>query len=835
MLRKDLHKFLLSIVFPSVLAIALFILTILSFILPTFERNIMDKKKEMISELTNTACSLVEEYNLEYKNKHLTIDEAQELAASRVKQMRYGKEKKDYFWIIDRHPKMIMHPYRDELINTDLTDYADPNGKKLFVIATKIVEEKGEGFIDYMWQWKDDSTRIVPKLSYVKAYEPWGWIIGTGIYLEDVKLEIKTLKSRLLRISFFIALLIILIELYVIRQSLRIENKRKKAEDELLLSRQKYKSLVEVSTEGTLMLLNKNIIFSNIKFSNLIGYDSSEIMLLKFEDIFNTDWSQVISSFTDPKKSISLETQINCKGNIVKDVIISVSKISYANDTGYIIITKEVTQQKLIEKETEHLSQELQTSLLLMNQPIKCFVSDILKCSANTSVLEAAMLMTRKKRNNLFIHSNNETIGVINNSDMLTRVLAQNINTEKPVIDIMTSPVVSIHDTALLYEAVLLLKNKNISHLAVKNIQGELYGVIGYEDITKMQENTVSYLIKEIEIAEDIESLHKIHTRVPVLVNALIESGDRTKNITRIITSVTDSITKRIIELAIEEQGSLPCKFAFIVVGSEGRMEQTLSTDQDNAIVFDDLEAENVDKAYTYFQKLGTIICRNLNVVGYKLCDGGNMANNPKWTQPLSVWKEYFSGWINTSDPQSILDASIFFDFRCVYGNDSFVNDLRNHVNEAIDNKSVFFYHLAQSVVKYKPPVSIFGNIIGNSASGSQVSLDIKKIILPIIGFIRLYSIYSKLKITNSFARLNQLYSEQVISKSMYDELELSYNYLMQIRFRFQAKKILQNEIPDNIIEINKLTHIEIATLKKIFDEITNLQTKLNFDFKGTM
>ncbi|MCK5467475.1 MAG: cache domain-containing protein, partial [Cyclobacteriaceae bacterium] len=334
----------------------------------------MDNKKEMISELTNTAWSLLEEYDREFKSLDFSKEEAQRIAASKIARMRYGKENKDYFWIIDMHPTMIMHPYRSELMQTDLSDYQDPNGVKLFVKAVEVVEKHGEGFIDYMWQWKDDSTRTVPKLSYVRGYEPWGWIVGTGIYLEDVKDEITILKNRLLRISFLITLIITVILSFVIRQSLNIENKKKDAEDKLLLSKQKYKSLVEASTEGTLMILNQAIIFCNVKFSKLIGYDSAQILSLKFEDIFKTDWKQVISSFDDPKKSVSIETQIKCHDGTEKDVIISVSKIKYANDNGYIIITKGITQQNQIEKEAEHLSQELQTSLLLMNQPIGHFV-----------------------------------------------------------------------------------------------------------------------------------------------------------------------------------------------------------------------------------------------------------------------------------------------------------------------------------------------------------------------------------------------------------------------------------------------------------------------------
>lgn len=832
---KRLHKFFLSIVFPSIFAIGLFILSIFFVIIPSFEDAIMDRKKEMISELTNTTWSLLEEFDQEYKKQSLSMEDAQKLAASRIRQIRYGHENKDYFWITDLHPIMIMHPYTSELIGSDLASYEDPNGKKLFVEAADLVANEGEGFIEYMWQWKDDSSRIVPKLSYVKGFEPWGWIIGTGIYLEDVREEISILKMRLLRISLFITLLITTILSFVIRQSLGIENKRKIAEAKLLLSRQKYKSLVEASTEGTLMILNKSIIFSNAKFNRLIGYEASEVLQLEFDNIFQLSLAEVIAAIDDPQKSLSLETEITCYDETKKDVVLSVSEIKYGEDKGYIIVTKEISQQKLIEKETEHLTLELQTSLVLMNQPIKHLIKEILKCPADKSIHEAASLMSRKKRKVLLIHQDNAIIGVINDSDLKKRVLAENLDPQKPVIEIMTSPVISIGKNALLYEAILLFKDKNISHLGTKSEDGQISGIISYEDIISLQQNSVSYLIKEIEAAEDIEQLLRIHNRVPVLVNALIESGDKTQNITRIITSVSDAIVYRIISLAIEDLGEPPCEFAFMVMGSEGRMEQTLSTDQDNAIVFENQNPENLEKVNVYFLKLGQQVCGSLNEVGYKYCDGEIMAENPKWTQPASKWEAYFSEWINASDPQSILEASIFFDFRCVYGKSALIKDLRKHVNHALENKSVFFYHMAQSVVKYKPPVSLFGKIIDKNHSSDRINLDIKKVMLPITSFIRLYTLHNKLDETNSLARIKQLHEKEVINKSMYDELVLSYNYLMNLRFRFQAAGIMDSKAPNNIIDINNLTHIEVSTIKKIFGEIGNLQTKLNFDFKGTM
>lgn len=215
MSNKVIRKFFFSIIVPSILTILLFITSIYVILIPSFEKNMMNKKKEMIRELTNTAWSLIKEYDDEYKDSLITLEEAQRLAAKKIGKMRYGTEGKDYFWITDMKPVMIMHPYRPELNNSMLDDYTDPQGVRLFIEAVKVVKTMDEGFINYMWQWKDDSTQIVPKLSYVKGFENWGWIIGTGIYLDDVQAEIGALKERLTKISLLISAIIILILAFI--------------------------------------------------------------------------------------------------------------------------------------------------------------------------------------------------------------------------------------------------------------------------------------------------------------------------------------------------------------------------------------------------------------------------------------------------------------------------------------------------------------------------------------------------------------------------------------------------------------------------------------------
>ncbi|WP_320040870.1 DUF294 nucleotidyltransferase-like domain-containing protein [uncultured Desulfobacter sp.] len=829
MSNKVIRKFFFSIIVPSILTILLFISSMYLILIPSFEENMMNKKKEMIRELTNTAWSLIKEYDDEYKNSLITLEQAKRLASKKIEKMRYGAQGKDYFWISDMNAVMVMHPYRPELNNKMLDNYKDPNGVRLFVEAIKVVKTQGEGFINYMWQWKDDSSQIVPKLSYVKGFKEWEWIIGTGIYLDDVQAEIGALKGRLTRVSLFISAVVILILSFIILQSLKIEARRKMAEDDLLQSRQKYKTLVETSSEGTIMIKDSRIIFSNHMFEQLTGKTHQEIIASKFEDFFSIGWEEVLKSCEKTNKSISIETQVKQGEAVFHDVVISVTRILFEAQEAFVVVTKNVSRKKQTEKIVHNLSSELQSSLILMNQPISQFVKPIVKSNLQTTVAEAALLMDRKKMNLIFIADNDKMLGVVDDSDLRKRVLAKGKDGKCPLVEVMTAPIICISNTALLYQVVLEFRKQNISHLAVKNENNKIIGVLSRKDILEIQHNSLSYILSEIEYAQDVHELKKIYDKIPILVNALLESGNKTELITHIITSVSDAMTNRIIAFALEDHGEPPCRFAFVALGSEGRKEQTIATDQDNAIIFEDVQENNVQKSKNYFLKFAETVNDHLAHVGYELCIGEIMAKNPKYTLTLSDWKKQFTGWINTPEAQNIIDTAVFFDFRCIYGDSFFTDELRKHINLLIDKKAIFVFHLAQTVIQYRSPLNIFGNIAG----GDSETFDIKKILVPVITFIKVFSLQRKIAETNTLQRLEQLLNQNVIQKSMYGELKQAYNFLMGLRFHTQTNALKEFRKPDNTINFKNLTEIEKSTLKNVYSLISDMQTKLNLEFKG--
>ncbi|MEZ5071529.1 MAG: DUF294 nucleotidyltransferase-like domain-containing protein [Bacteroidales bacterium] len=830
---KNLHRFFISIVLPSILAIALYVLSIFLVILPAFESNRMEAKKEMMSELTNTAWSLVDEYHQEALLGNLPGDSARYLAARRIEKIRYGDEYKDYFWITDEVPVMVMHPYRPDLIGQSLTEYADPGGKRLFVEAVEVVKRDGQGTIDYLWQWKDDSTRIVPKLSYVREYAPWGWVIGTGIYLEDVRLEIRAMKTRLLRVALVITVVISIILGFVIRQSLRIETRRREAEDKLRLSRQKYKTLVDASSEGTLMILQEKIIYANLKFSALSGYEPGDLQNARFDTLFGIGWEALTGSIEDPNKTHSRESTLICQDGARKEIVLSVSQVTYAGQLGSIVAIKELSPQQRFDKDAQSLSSELQSSLDLMHQPVRTLVRPCTTCDSKETIGEAARRMTRKKADAVFIVQEGTTIGLVTDSDLRTRVLAGSLDSSRAVIEVMTAPVIALAEDALMYEALLVMKEKNISHLAVKDGAGRISGCLVLRDLVGFQQNAIALLMHEIASAEQPEQLARLYSRVPVLVRALTESGSNTENITHIISSVNDAIHRRVIALALETEGSPPCRFAFVVMGSEGRMEQTLATDQDNALVLENLTEEKEEQARGYFLALAGRINADLHRIGYQYCKGEVMARNPKWTQNLDTWKEYFKGWILDGNPHHIMEASIFFDFRHVYGDQSLVRELRDHVHRLADRQSVFFHHLAQPVMKFKSPLNLFGKIVGNETDADAVKVDIKKSLFPITAFLRLYAIREKLPETNSLDRALGLSERKVIDPDLLEDIRQALDFLTRLRLRVQVGQIVRQEPPDNLVDLHSLSRIDLSTFKKVLSQTEELQTRVRFDFKG--
>lgn len=807
------EKFTSGIVVSVVLGVGSIVLFIVSFyaiIIPMFERSAMERKKEMIHELTNTAWSVLSEYDEAYKAGRITLAEAKVLAAEEVGKMRYGPEQKNYFWITTTDPVMINHPYRSDLNGKNLVDFADKLGNRLFADAVNLVNEKGEGVVEYYWQKKDGTSREVPKLSYVKAYPEWNWIVGTGIYLDDVRLEIKRLRDKLLRISVLIIGIIIVILFYVLKQTRIIEQKRKDAVNELRSSNQRYKSLVGASTEGTLMVVERKVVFANSKFISLLDNEDRSLVGTDFSELFKLSWDEMVSGIKNPNTTYAFETELLKSKAGYHHIVAYVTQVEQSDSTAYIVVIKNITEKNRLRLDTQKLSEDVQLSLQLMNQPVKNLVNENIYCDIDMPIGKVIALMNNKRSEIISVRSSDETVGVLTDKDIRNRLMNSGITMDSPVVKLMTSPVISINQGALLYEAVLLFRKHSISHLMVTNHNNRIYGNISYFKCLEMQNNSLTFLIQEIQKCDVISDIRNIYNKVPVLIQAIFTSTDNISSVSRIITSIADAVNKRVIEMAIAEVGQPPCEFAFIAMGSEGRGEQTLKTDQDNAIIF----AEQSDDNKKYFLHLSVIINENLHKIGYARCEGDLMAGNPEWCNHIDEWKHIFSTWINNPVGLNVLDSSLFFDMRLVFGSEQLSSELIDFVYEELKGKDEFFSQLVKTVAASKP---VF----------ERKRVDIKKLLIPIVGYLRTMALFYSIKQTNSMLRLNYLMAYDLISESKAQEIEKMYNFLMHLRIKWQVSLILDSDWPSNTISLINLTAIEQETLKNIIKEVLKLQEEL--------
>ncbi|MGY5452591.1 DUF294 nucleotidyltransferase-like domain-containing protein [Agarivorans sp. MS3-6] len=343
------------IVIPTLLAILLFITAIVFVIVPQVEGSMMSQKKLMIKELTSSAVSIVERYIQLQESGELSLEQAQSKAAEEVKAMRYGEQNKDYFFITDMHPRMIMHPYRQDLKGRDLTRYTDSenkSGKLIFVEFTQLVKDQQEGYLEYLWQWKDDPNKTAPKLSYVYGVAQWQWIIGTGVYFNDVQKEIDKLEQALFTTFMLITLGLVAIMSYIIGQSRTIENRKKRAEVALHEAKDRYRALVESSNEGYMLEADGEVLYANNRLHRMVGYSDSE---LKADSIWNMLFpacaqnarvlAHLIQLFKHQAEASEFEAQLLTKSGKQLDIILSTSKIFLSEKSGHVISFRPITRK----------------------------------------------------------------------------------------------------------------------------------------------------------------------------------------------------------------------------------------------------------------------------------------------------------------------------------------------------------------------------------------------------------------------------------------------------------------------------------------------------------
>ena len=347
---------------PALLTVVLYLIAMFIIFLPQIERSFISRKKEMIRELTETVWSLLESYHERELSGELTLPEAQLRATLRIGKLRYGPEKKDYFWISDITPRMVMHPYRPDIVNKDIKDIPDSSLKSLYLRWKEVVAKEGAGYVDYLWQWKDDPSKMSPKLSYIKGFQPWGWIVGTGMYLDDIYAELNAIRNKFIAISTAILGIVLMLSLYSIRQTMKADNELmrssielKKLNESLKKSKERLRSLLENTSDWIWESDEKGrYIYSSPRVEALLGFSSEETMYKTIMDFvpihLKNQYQETFKNLLIGGKSFrGFET--TCQKKNGKHVVVENNAVPVFSENGGLLgyrgVTRDITKRKV--------------------------------------------------------------------------------------------------------------------------------------------------------------------------------------------------------------------------------------------------------------------------------------------------------------------------------------------------------------------------------------------------------------------------------------------------------------------------------------------------------
>ena len=462
-------------------------------------------------------------------------------------------------------------------------------------------------------------------------------------------------------------------------------------------------------------------------------------------------------------------------------------------------------------------------------------IKDVVSVQEETSIRKAAQIMSENRISSLVVMDrNNLPAGILTDRDLREKVVARGRDTQEPIKNIMSTTLIRVDARDYCFEAVLKMLKYNIHHILVIR-DGNLTGVITNHDLMLLQGTSPLSLTKDIESQQTIEGLIPVSKKINGIVGLLLKEGAKASNIAKVITEINDRLVRKIMEFAERRFGNPPVPYCWIVFGSEGRKEQTFKTDQDNAIIYADPETDEMaETAAKYFSAFAEFVRDGLIRCGFPLCPADYMASNPKWCQPLKVWKRYFSAWVSEPKPEAMLNAVTFFDFRPMCGDAELSDALRGHLKEILKDEKIFLGFLANMAIKNSPPIGFLKSFVVEKGGEHKDELNLKvKGIAPLVDIIRLFALEKGVRETSTLERIETLRDKHTIVTEYGDDFEHAFEFIMLLRIHHQYEQISSGHAPDNFINPNRLSNLEKRSIKEAFQLVSKVQALIIERYKS--
>ncbi|MGI2260385.1 DUF294 nucleotidyltransferase-like domain-containing protein [Shewanella sp. GXUN23E] len=444
------------------------------------------------------------------------------------------------------------------------------------------------------------------------------------------------------------------------------------------------------------------------------------------------------------------------------------------------------------------------------------------------TVGSAARLMSHHRVSSVLVLDQGQLAGILTDRDLRNRVLAKDRDAFTAIADVMTASPLTVEPETLVFEAMVLMGEHNVHHLPVTR-DGRPVGMVTSTDLLRSQSSQPLLMMGEIDRQQDVEGLVNLSKRIPLLLQNLISADARAEEIGRILTSVTDTLTRRLIVLAQSQLGDAPMAFCWLAFGSQGRQDQVACSDQDNGLL---LAREPSAGEAAYFEALTTLVCDGLNACGYIYCPGGIMAMNPVWRKSLKGWQRCFAGWIDSPEPKALMHASIFFDMRSVYGDEPLFDQLQTSVLNLCHNKDIFLALLTGNALDTRPPLGFFRQFVLERDGTEVKGIDLKHKGSAIINDIaRVYALSAGVREINTPKRIRQLVEMGVINRKDALNLADAQEFIAHMRLANQGRQVEQGLKPNNYLKPGEVSSLVRYQLKEAFKVVDDAQSGLRLRF----
>jgi CBS domain-containing protein len=431
----------------------------------------------------------------------------------------------------------------------------------------------------------------------------------------------------------------------------------------------------------------------------------------------------------------------------------------------------------------------------------------------------------------VIVNEFSKLVGIFTKRDLLTRVVIPRVNLDEPVCNVMTPNPVTLQTSALGYEAIVSMVQGGFHHVVLVE-DGHVVGVISEHDLFTLQQVSLGQIAATINSADSLDKIFQCAQEIKHLIEYMFLQGVAPDQVTQIVSTLNDQLMRRVIYLETENEDLNDIRVCWLIMGSEGRYEQTISTDQDNAIIFEHPKTIKPDAVRKRLLPIAQRVNYSLDSIGFPLCKGNVMAGNPDCCLSLSEWKKKFHTWILEPTPESLLSVNIFFDFRALHGQLDLAEELRQWLSNATRGQMRFLNKMTDVALQKSPPLSFINTFIQEDHPDVSNSTDIKvRGVNVFVDAARIYALASGITSTKTHNRLMEAAQARNWSDSIVSAWTESFHFLQGLRIRHQHHLRNNGHKAHNRIDLRKLNNLEQKVCTEAFKQAKKLQKQLEVDF----